>query len=74
MTINQQIREFRKKRGLTQQVFGQLLGFDKAAIQRVSDYETGKRTPSLSVLKAMANVLDCDFIFELREKNNQKQV
>ena len=47
MTLGQEIRYYRKKKGLTQTAFGALFGMSK---QAVYSWETGLYSPDISVL------------------------
>ena len=61
------LKEARKAAGLTMKELGQRVGVTEST---VSLYESGKREPSQSVLKAMAEVLEVsvDFLLEVEEK------
>lgn len=48
------IREYRKKKGLTMKQLGEAIGVSESSI---SLYETGKRTPDIDLLMSMADVL-----------------
>lgn len=52
MTLGQEIRFYRKKKGLTQTEFGSLFGMSK---QAVYSWETGLYSPDISVLLKMAD-------------------
>lgn len=52
MTLGQEIRYYRKKKGLTQTAFGTLFGMSK---QAVYSWETGLYSPDISVLLKMAD-------------------
>lgn len=52
--IGQKIKVLRKARGLTQQQLADRLGLQRATI---SNYEIGRRTPHLSELSRLADVL-----------------
>ena len=52
MTLGQEIRYYRKKKGLTQTAFGALFGMSK---QAVYSWETGLYSPDISVLLKMAD-------------------
>lgn len=57
--LGKRIKYYRKKKGLTQQEFGELLGFTvKNAEIRVSQYENGNRNPRPLLLNKMAEILD----------------
>ena len=49
------LKSFRKKAGLTQSQFGDLIGLTQAAI---GHYETGRRTPSLSDCRKIVSALN----------------
>jgi transcriptional regulator with XRE-family HTH domain len=55
--IGRQIRAIRTKKGLSQKRFGKKIGISG---QSVSAYETGKVTPSLSILENISKVYDVD--------------
>ena len=55
MTIGENIRKYRKKRGLSQKELGELLGMTK---QMIDIYESGKRNTKLDSLRNIANVLN----------------
>lgn len=52
MTLGQEIRYYRKKKGLTQTEFGALFGMSK---QAVYSWETGLYSPDISVLLKMSD-------------------
>ena len=52
MTLGQEIRYYRKKKGLTQTEFGALFGMSKQAIY---SWETGLYSPDISVLLKMSD-------------------
>lgn len=52
MTLGQEIRYYRKKKGLTQTEFGALFGMSK---QAVYSWETGLYFPDISILLKMAD-------------------
>lgn len=54
-TLGEQIRELRKKRGMTQEQLANKLGTTKAAISR---YEKDQRQPKISQIKKIATALD----------------
>lgn len=57
--LGKRIKYYRKKKGLTQQEFGELLGFTvKNAEIRVSQYENGNRNPRPLLLNKMAEILE----------------
>lgn len=64
MDIGEQIRNYRKKAGLSQKELGQKLGVSQ---QHIAQYENGKRIPKLETLKKIAEALDCD-IFDIAEE------
>lgn len=53
-TFGQNLRLLRAQRGLSQEDFARLLGTTKQVISR---YETGQRTPKLTVAQRFANIL-----------------
>jgi len=55
MTIGQNIRAYRKRRGLTQTRLGELCGVSAAAI---SSYEKGATTPKRRVMKRLSAALE----------------
>lgn len=52
MTLGQEIRFYRKKKGMTQTEFGSLFGMSK---QAVYSWETGLYSPDISVLLKMSD-------------------
>lgn len=63
----QRMKELRKSAGLTMRELGQKVGVTEST---VSLYESGKREPSQTVLKALADALDCsvDYLLGVDEK------
>lgn len=58
MNISERIRFFRKRKGLTQEQLGLLLGFsEKCAEVRISQYESGKIMPKDKTVDMMASAL-----------------
>lgn len=55
MAIGETIREYRKKRNLTQKQLGELSGTSESTIKQ---YELGKRQPRIEQLKKIAEALD----------------
>src|SRR5690606_8695315 len=47
------IRALRSRMGWTQQQLGEWLGYEKHPIQRISEYETGRKVPSGRVQKLL---------------------
>lgn len=66
MTIGDQIKHYRKKKGFTQEKLAKMIGISSKRV--IWDYESGRVTPSIKVLESIAEVLDCDLVFELRDK------
>ena len=59
MGFGERLRFFRTKRGLTQKMMGQLMGFpERSADIRVAQYENGSRYPKEDVIKALAAGLE----------------
>ena len=59
MAIGERIHFFRMMRGLTQKRLGMLLGFpEKSADVRLTQYETGTRTPKADITASLARALD----------------
>lgn len=50
--LGNRVRDLRKKRGLTQVELAEMLGVDRSYL---SEIETGKKDPSLRVLKTIAD-------------------
>ena len=57
MQIGENIREHRKKVGLSQKELGKRLGVSQ---QNIAQYETGKRMPKLETVRKIAKALDTD--------------
>lgn len=71
MSVGSRIRRVRKFRDMTQKELGIALGYDeKSADVRITQYETGTRTPKIDVLNAMAEVLNVN-ILALREPDTK---
>lgn len=64
MTIGEQIRKFRLKRGFTQQYLAELIGVEKSKKQRISDIENDRVNPSLELLKVICEALECELILK----------
>ncbi|MCD8353184.1 MAG: helix-turn-helix domain-containing protein [Clostridiales bacterium] len=59
MAIGERIHFFRKKRGMKLKQLGQAVGFPESnADVRMSQYESGSRTPKADITRRLANVLD----------------
>lgn len=63
MTLGQEIRYYRKKKGLTQTAFGALFGMSK---QAVYSWETGLYSPDISVLLKMADFFPDSHLYPRR--------
>lgn len=50
------IKEYRQQAGLTQSQLASAVGVQQ---KQISAWETGRNEPSIKVLKAMAQALDC---------------
>lgn len=58
MAIGERIRFIRNLRNMTMKYFGMSIGFsEKQADVRISQYESGKRTPKDNIVEDMANTL-----------------
>lgn len=55
MPTGEKIKEFRKKRGLTQKQLGNLCGMADSAIRR---YENGRANPKIETLRKIADALE----------------
>ncbi len=64
--IGARIRDLRKKKSITQQALGEMLNVKKST---VSDWEIGKRSFSMNLLKRIAAVLEVD-VWEIIEIND----
>lgn len=59
MAIGDNIRKFRKLKGMTQKELGFALGFDKKTADiRIAQYESGTRTPKEDMINDLSNILD----------------
>ena len=59
MAIGERIRFIRTLRGMTQKYIGMAIGFtEKTAEVRMTQYESGERTPKEKMIAEFANVLD----------------
>jgi len=61
MNLPQAIREARVKHGLSQRTLAQKIGVTGGAVWK---YETGKSSPSLAHLQALADALDLVFVVD----------
>lgn len=52
------IQEYRERAGLSQEQLGQKCGWSSAAQSRISNYEHGKRTPSLNDMRTIVSALN----------------
>ena len=68
----EKMRELRRQKGLSMKQVGEIVGVGEGAI---STYETGRSEPSLSVLCAIADVLDCslDLLVRGKEKDHSEE-
>lgn len=71
MNLGQKIKFQRKKKNMTQAELAKKIGV--SSNQVINHYETGFRTPSLSMLRKIAAALDCDLLIELKEKKSSNQ-
>lgn len=59
MAIGERINFLRNLRGMTMKFFGMSIGFtEKQADVRISQYESGKRTPKENIIESMAQSLN----------------
>lgn len=59
MSIGKRIRHIRKRKGMTHKMLGLAVGFpEKQADIRMSQYESGSRTPNRALLEKMTAALD----------------
>ena len=65
----EEMRNLRKKKGLSMKKLGEMVGVAEVTI---STYETGKSEPSLSVLCAIADILDCSLDMLVRGKEKDR--
>lgn len=67
--LGKRLRELRKRKGLKQEQFAELIDVDPTTI---SNIENGKNYPSFANLENILNILDCTFIevFDFEHKNN----
>ncbi len=61
--IGAQIAEIRKQKGLTQEELGDRAGLSRVSIGKI---ERGISEPTISNLSQIAEVLDCQFILQLK--------
>lgn len=62
MSIGENIKRIRDKRGITQKELGISIGFgETSASQRIAQYETGNRVPKEEILKRIADVLQVNW-------------
>lgn len=76
-TFAERLKKLRKEKGLTQPEFAKEIGCSASA---VASYETGRRTPNLETILAMADYFDVrtacltgeDFVKELLKKRTEE--
>lgn len=62
MSIGENIKRIRNKRGITQKELGISIGFgETSASPRIAQYETGNRVPKEEILKRIADVLQVNW-------------
>jgi transcriptional regulator with XRE-family HTH domain len=66
--MGQAIKRIRKKRGLSQEEFAVILGYQTGT---VSKFEQGDRTPNISTILQMANILECNVTDILSPTENE---
>jgi len=66
MNIGKQIRNYRKKTGISQKELGERLGVSQ---QHIAQYENGKRVPKVETIVRIAAALEVS-IFELMDKED----
>lgn len=57
MTLGENIRAFRKKRGLSQRELGELVKPEKITQQQIAQYENSTRTPKVETIQRIAEAL-----------------
>lgn len=67
----EKMRAMRKKKGLSMKQLGEMVGVAEATI---STYENGRSEPSLTVLCAIADILDCSLDMLVRGKEKDRPV
>lgn len=60
MKTGEKLKRIRRFRGYNQPDFAMMIGLGENAAPRIAQYESGYRVPSPSLLKTMAEVLDCN--------------
>lgn len=69
-TIGQQIRKYRKEKGMTQKQLADLLDTTQ---QNLAQYENGKRNPKIETLKKIARALEIPLI-ELQDIDSELEI
>lgn len=69
-TIGQQIRKYRKEKGMTQKQLADLLDTTQ---QNLAQYENGKRNPKIETLKKIAQALEIPLI-ELQDIDSELEI
>jgi len=69
MTTGQRIKAYRKKRGLTQEELGSILGVSGSMI---AQWETDKRKPKYGTLKKLADALDV-WVYDLSSSEDTRE-
>ena len=60
MTVGENIKYYRKEKGLTQKKLGSLCGMNEVQIRQ---YELGKANPKLETIKRIADALSINYLF-----------
>lgn len=58
MTIGENIKQLRKKKGLTQKGLGELCGINEANIRK---YESGRQNPQVDTIRKISQALEVDY-------------
>lgn len=69
MTIGQQVRYWRKERGVTQAELAEKL--DLYSSSSISDIETGRKDPGRDMLIRISELLDCEWV--MVDKKTRKE-
>lgn len=70
VVLAKQLRDARKKVGLTQKELGEMIGVTR---QRITRIESGSQNVTVETLQKLAGALDYDFTIELKQKKTSKR-
>lgn len=71
--VANRLREARKAKGLTQESLGSMIGIEEATARtRISQYESGRHTPPLSMIERLGQALDKSALWFFCEEDEKE--